>query len=104
MAGAELGSDSPEQIDRCLTCPKPVCTNCVDSKYRGVMERPYTRVDPEKFALCYNRGDSAARMASLLGVARGSIYVFAARHEIPMPAKANMRPRITADYILSHIK
>lgn len=70
-------NDSKEQIQKCLSCIKKECTNCVDTmtRYSVKKERKKRtgRIDEVEFYRLYNLGYSDIEMAKVLGVSRENV-------------------------------
>ena len=56
----------PEEIELCLNCTKPECTNCLDQHYRTTYEKVI--LDGELLVRLYNQGYTLRYMGKKLGV------------------------------------
>lgn len=73
------GTDTPEEIARCLSCTRPRCVNCLSTlpgRKRKPGEKHYRGgpnpmvLDGDKFLALYNERKSASTMGAALGVSR----------------------------------
>ena len=73
---------SQEEIDMCLSCDKPKCTNCIDGKrkskyYISAKRRKYPEGYLEKnIVALHHNGYKVAEIARIIGITKQTVYVY----------------------------
>lgn len=92
----ELPSTPQAEIDMCLECGKPRCTNCLrNSTYNPENIKP---VDANVFVESYNNGDTLALMGTKLGISPDAVKTRVHMLGLSSHNRKN-RPRITTQII-----
>lgn len=79
--------DTYEDIQRCLSCPREECVNCLDPKFT---ERKRLTKTKEKIKALYEAGRNDTQIAEELGLSHA--HVSHLRNEMQLPAHRTRGP------------
>lgn len=78
MAEDILFYDSPETIQKCLSCKRLKCTNCMREGGPGLSQKQ-DKIDPEKFIELWEHGLNDVEIANYFGVTKAVVRYYRSR-------------------------
>ena len=74
--------DSPEKIDKCLSCKRPKCTNCMRKGGKG-QSLQKDNIDYDEFVELYEDGWNDPKLADYFGVTVSVIRHYRKTYNLP---------------------
>ena len=78
--------DSPEQIERCLNCPFPTCSNCV-------YDAAPAKSAPSLFFTAYIEKNTDEQIAEVIQKSVATVQKYRRAFHLPTPRRLNMGER-----------
>lgn len=70
-------TESPEEIEKCISCTAPDCTNCISRAKNGSnfsYQRDVSAITDAEFSAAYDAGTSDVAIAKILRVSQSTAY------------------------------